>query len=324
MLTFSILSWLGLSQKISSAPPLALLQPNENNDDNDDDDKNENDSLPHRRDKSRPWTMYQSLQSLLRASQCPLGSDQKKRWWYLGICKLSNWCFQLSAIFLSFWVRNFHLVSKPPLCMSTPCNVSSHLITENLNRKLDNRKGFTIKMQLSLHMPISGLKDTPVKSNSLRSIFWKFVNGFPFVQCRSGLAKLLTVYQNIPYFGDCSPRAYQKKKNVWNVLCFVVHPITTLIYSALFWFRPTLMTLLRTSFASSRYSVRVAFTTFSSFSSSLSSSPWNDLEFLGEFWSPKGAFQGTWMSYSQISLLLSIMLCRLFQHTSKSPAVLTL
>ena len=42
-----------------------------------------------------------------------------------------------------------------------------------------------------------------------------------------------------------------------------------------FWFRPTLITLLRTSFASSRYSVRVAFTTFSSFSSSLSSSPWN-------------------------------------------------
>ena len=78
MLTFSVLSWLGLSQKISSAPPLALLQPDENNDD-DDDDKNENDSLPHRRDKSRPWTMYQSLQSLLQASQCPLGSDQKKR-----------------------------------------------------------------------------------------------------------------------------------------------------------------------------------------------------------------------------------------------------
>ena len=79
MLTFSVLSWLGLSQKISSAPPLALLQPDENNDDGDYDNKNENYSLPHRRDKSRPWTMYQSLQSLLRASQCPLGSDRKKR-----------------------------------------------------------------------------------------------------------------------------------------------------------------------------------------------------------------------------------------------------
>merc|ERR1719460_1834283 len=57
-------------------------------------------------------------------------------------------------------------------------------------------------------------------------------------------------------------------------------------------FPRTLITLLRTNLASSRYSVRVAFTTFSSFSSSLSSSPW--------------------MSYSQMSLLLSIMLCRLF------------
>ena len=43
MLTFSALSWLGELQKISSGPPLALLQPDDNNHydhhDNNDDDR---------------------------------------------------------------------------------------------------------------------------------------------------------------------------------------------------------------------------------------------------------------------------------------------
>ena len=47
----------------------------------------------------------------------------------LGIWKLHNRCFLLCTTLLFFSVTSSDLVSKPPLCMSTSCNVSSHLIS---------------------------------------------------------------------------------------------------------------------------------------------------------------------------------------------------